>query len=81
MSQPPGSTAEWERMVSSMRAKAQGVDWTRVDWSKLTAKDVGVQMGPLMTREQFEEYRRRAGRPVQTVTPEELAKLGKPPRE
>lgn len=77
MSHPPGSAAEWERTVASMRAKAQGVDWSKVDWSKLTAKDVGVQIGPMMTREQFEEYRRRSGRPVQTVTPEELSKLGK----
>lgn len=53
--------AQWKAMTDAMRAKSAGVDWSKVDWSKLAPSDIGVQMGPMMTEEQFREYQRRKG--------------------
>ena len=49
----------WERHVRDMRSRTSGIDWSNVDFSKLTAKDIGVHLGPPMTKEQFDEYRKR----------------------
>ena len=57
----------WAAQVQGMRGRADGVDWSKVDWSKLGAKDVGVHMGPVMTEEQFKAYRERSGRNVHVV--------------
>lgn len=51
----------WKEVTDAMRAKSAGVDWSKVDWSKLAPSDIGVQMGPMMTEEQFREYQRRKG--------------------
>ncbi len=58
-SQGADAVADWVRHVATMNEQARGVDWSKVDWSKLQAKDVGVRFGPIMTEEQFREYRRR----------------------
>ena len=54
-------TAEWQRMVAAMQARAQAVDWSKVDWSKLSPSDIGVRFGAPMTEEEFAEYRKRRG--------------------
>lgn len=65
---PAAAGAAWAATVQAMRAKAAGIDWSKVDWSKLSAKDIGVQFGPVMTEEQFREYRKRqADRPVTVI--------------
>lgn len=61
---PPPTTAaemygDWERKVTSMNRATNALDWSKVDWSKLNPRDIGVQMGPPMTEEQFREYRER----------------------
>lgn len=53
--------AAWKEVTDAMHAQAAGVDWSKVDWSKLAPSDIGVQMGPMMTEEQFREYQRRKG--------------------
>ena len=53
--------AAWQDNVSAMRQAAQGIDWSGMDWSKLTARDIGVQFGPPMTEAQFKEYQKRRG--------------------
>ena len=53
--------AAWRAVTDAMRAQSAGVDWSKVDWSKLAPSDIGVQMGPMMTEEQFREYQRRKG--------------------
>lgn len=40
------------------RARSAAVDWSKVDWSRLKPSDVSVRMGPMMTEEQFAEYRK-----------------------
>lgn len=57
----------WERKVAGMRSECEATDWSGVDWSKLRAQDVGVQLGPPMTEEQFRAYRARAGGRVSVV--------------
>lgn len=51
----------WEQKVAGMKQASAVVDWSRADWSKLKPSDIGVQIGPVMTEEQFREYRRRTG--------------------
>lgn len=51
----------WEHKVASMKAASSKVDWAGADWSKLKPSDIGVHVGPLMTEEQFREYRKRTG--------------------
>lgn len=50
---------QWERKVASMNRATNAIDWSKVDWSKLDPRDIGVQMGPPMTEEQFRAYRER----------------------
>lgn len=57
--QNPG--AVWKAVTDAMKAQSAGVDWSKVDWSKMTASDIGVQMGPVMTEEQFRAYQQRKG--------------------
>lgn len=52
---------QWEHKVAGMKQASAAVDWSGADWSKLKPSDIGVQMGPVMTEEQFKEYRRRTG--------------------
>ena len=48
----------WDQKVQDMREASSKVDWSKTDWSKLNPKDVGVSFGPMMTEEQFAEYRK-----------------------
>jgi hypothetical protein len=50
---------EWDKKSDEMRRASANVDWSGVDWSKLNPKDVGVELGPAMTEEQFAEYRKK----------------------
>lgn len=69
--QPPRSVnefyAQWERQVAGMKARAAGIDWSRVDLSRLQPSDIGVQFGPMMSEEQFREYRKRTGGKVSVL--------------
>lgn len=58
---------DWKSMTDAMKARTASVDWSKVDWSKLTAADIGVHMGPMMTEEQFREYQRRKGSAVHVI--------------
>lgn len=58
---------QWERKVAGMKLEASAVDWSKVDLSKLQPSDIGVHFGPMMTEEQFREYRKRAGGSVHVV--------------
>lgn len=79
-SEQQARAAEWATRTQSMRAAASAVDWSKVDWSKLGAKDVGVRMGPVMTEEQFREYRHRQGAaPVHIIRGGEASVAGKKP--
>ncbi len=55
----------WDRKVQEMREASAKVDWSNMDWSKLNPKDIGVNFGPMMTEEQFAEYRKN--RRVQVI--------------
>lgn len=66
-------TAEWQRMVAAMQARAQAVDWSKVDWSKLSPSDIGVRFGAPMTEAEFAEYRKRRGS-VHVIKPGQAAK-------
>jgi hypothetical protein len=60
--------AAWHREVSAMKARAAAVDWSKTDFSKLAASDIGVKFGAPMTEEEFAEYRRRqGGRPLHVI--------------
>lgn len=48
---------QWGQKVDGMNAATNAIDWSKVDWSKLSPSDIGVQMGPPMTEEQFRKYR------------------------
>ena len=52
---------QWEQKVAGMKQASAGIDWSGVDFSKLKPSDIGVHVGPVMTEEQFKEYRRRTG--------------------
>ncbi len=52
---------KWEQKVAGMKQASAAVDWSGTDWSKLKPSDIGVHIGPLMTEEQFREYRKRTG--------------------
>lgn len=64
---PGEQVAAWEHMVREMKRASSAADWSGVDWTKLNPRDVGVHVGPMMTEEQFKEYRRRSGAPVRVV--------------
>lgn len=55
------AASAWAQEVQDMRARADSVDWSKVDWSKLRPQDIGVRMGPVMTEEQFKAYRAATG--------------------
>ncbi len=57
----PRDAAAWAHMVGEMKRAATHVDWSKIDLSKLAPKDIGVHVGPMMTEEQFKEYRARSG--------------------
>lgn len=59
--------ADWQKGVQAMKDRSGAVDWSKVDWSGLTAKDVGYKLGPVMTEEQFAEYRKQTGGRVHVV--------------
>ena len=59
--------AAWQAATHQMRQASAGVDWSGVDWSKLTGKDVGVRFGPVMSEAEFAEYRRRSSNPVHVI--------------
>ena len=65
--QRPDEFKQWRAQVAEMKARAASVDWSKVDFSKLAPRDIGVQFGPMLTEEQFREYRKRAGGGVQVV--------------
>lgn len=65
--QQAAAARAWAAQVQGAQTRAAGVDWSKVDWSKLTAQDVGVRLGPVMTEEQFKAYRAQSGRNVQVV--------------
>ena len=65
MSTPGGNMDDWQARVAAMRQRAAGVDWSKMDWSKLKASDIGVCFGKPMTEAEFAEYRKR--RPVTVV--------------
>lgn len=60
-STPRSAIDEWQRRVGEMSSKTKEVDWSKTDFSKLQPSDIGVQMGPAMTEEEFRDYRRRTG--------------------
>ena len=67
---PPTRTLEdarkdWTRKMDTMKQQSQSVDWSKFDFSKLQASDIGVSMGPMMSEEEFKEYRKRA--PVHVI--------------
>lgn len=66
---------QWEQKVAGMKQASAAVDWSGADWSKLRPSDIGVQVGPVMTEEQFKEYRRRTG-----STPHVLRAPTNPPK-
>lgn len=47
----------WDAHVKSITEASAATDWSGTDFSKLKAKDVGVSLGPVMSEEQFEQYR------------------------
>lgn len=62
---PPMKTMEearmaWTRQMDTMKQQSQSVDWSKFDFSKLQPSDIGVSMGPMMSEEEFKEYRKRA---------------------
>lgn len=68
---PPTGTAledarkAWSKKMDTMKQQSQSVDWSKFDFSKLQASDIGVSMGPMMSEEEFKEYRKRA--PVHVI--------------
>lgn len=44
---------EWDRKAEEMRKNAGAIDWSKIDMSALDPKDISVEYGPMMTREQF----------------------------
>lgn len=50
--------SDWEAKMKSMQEGARAVDWSAVDFSKLRPSDLAVQFGPMLTEEQFKEYRK-----------------------
>lgn len=53
--------AAWQETVSKRAenmAKGPAIDWAN---KKLDPKDLGVEMGPILTEEQFKEYCRTSG--------------------
>ena len=74
MSQPDKSASElqqsykeWEHKVDGMKDATRQIDWSTFDFSKLKPKDIGVHIGPMMTEEQFREYRQRSGSNVHVL--------------
>ena len=55
------AASAWSHMVGEMKRASTQVDWSKIDLARLTPKDIGVHMGPMMTEEQFKAYRARAG--------------------
>lgn len=60
--------SQWEKKVAGMSAASAATDWSKTDFSKLTARDIGVNFGPPMTEEQFKQYREKRGGSVQVVS-------------
>lgn len=58
---------DWARAVAGMKTQSAAIDWSRVDFSQLQASDVGVKFGPLLTEEQFKQYRKGAAGDVHVV--------------
>jgi hypothetical protein len=62
---PPPSVSDarkaWEKQTQDMRRESGRIDWSKIDPSKISPKDIGVSFGPVMTKEEFDEYRRRKG--------------------
>ena len=59
--QQASAASAWSHMVGEMKRASTQVDWSKIDLARLTPKDIGVHMGPMMTEEQFKAYRARAG--------------------
>ncbi len=57
----------WEKKIRDMQSKAASTDWSKTDFRNLDPKDIGVHLGPPMTREEFEAYRKRSGKPVRII--------------
>lgn len=50
----------WQKQMAAQTKRATDTD---VDWAntKIDPKDLGVQMGPMLTEEQFKEYMKTQG--------------------
>ena len=57
----------WEQRMREMQERAKSVDWSKTDFRTMNPKDIGVCMGPPMTRAEFEAYRKRSGKPVRII--------------
>jgi len=55
------------REIADMKAAAAVADWGRTDFANLKPSDIGVRLGPMLTEEQFREYRKQAGGAVRVV--------------
>ena len=56
-----------------------GIDWSKIDLSKLKASDIGVRMGPMLTEEEFAAY--RASRPGVNVLGPKPPQPPQPPKK
>ena len=67
----PTQDADWKSVLDALQRGQQSavptVDWSKVDWSSLSAKDVGVRMGKPMTEEEFAAYRAKRQEAVHVI--------------
>jgi hypothetical protein len=47
---------DWEKRAAAAHATSKAHDWSGVDFSKISSKDVRVEFGPMFTEEQFKQY-------------------------
>jgi hypothetical protein len=52
---------QWEEFAKKVDEASAAHDWSKHDFSKLTAKDVSVVMGPPLTEEEFLAMRKKRG--------------------
>lgn len=50
---------QWEQRAKEMHDSSAATDWSTFDFSKLSAKDIGVRLGPMLSEAEFRELQKK----------------------